>query len=399
MESLPLRSFLVGVLRDMTKKALIFGAGRMGLAVGYDLEKHGMNVFYADSNPSIQVGTQRNFRGGTSNRVIDKVFDKRDPVEVLAKFFEQFSVVVGCADYTQNVRLTKACIQAKTNFCDLGGNNDIVEEQLALSKSAQEAGVTVIPDCGLAPGMAGLLVAYGIQRLKGATSAKMYVGGLPHVPTNPPLNYSSNWSIKGLVNEYVEQAVVLRNGEIVGVPSLSGVENLLLRDVELEAFYTSGGVSTLPKTLASKCPNIEYKTLRYRGHAAIFQVLRDLGFLEHSRLSGGESLRNITEEALDRQLKTNLCEDVVYVKVRIEHGKNSLEFTLKELADSDTGHSAMARTTGYSAAIIAKMLADGEISQQGVIPGELCVPLERYMLNLFQRGITIHEQEFQSVAI
>src|SRR5690606_11402887 len=186
------------------------------------------------------------------------------------------SVVLSSADYRFNEAITKACISAKIHMVDLGGNLFVVERQLAMSAEAERAGITVVPDCGLAPGMACLLGALGVEHFDGeqggaVESMKLRVGGLPAHP-KPPLNYKLVFSVRGLTNEYLEPADVLRDGKLQRVPSLGDVESLEFPAPygTLEAFTTSGGCSTLPRTLAGRVRNLDYKTIRYPGHCAAF---------------------------------------------------------------------------------------------------------------------------------
>src|SRR6185295_5579324 len=119
---------------------------------------------------------------------------------------------ISCVNYWLNERLARAAIEAGTNFCDLGGNNDVVDAELALDAEAKARGVNIIPDCGLAPGMVAVLVAQGLQR-GDFDEVHIRVGGLPLDP-KPPLDYQFVFSVEGLINEYIERARVVRDGKI-----------------------------------------------------------------------------------------------------------------------------------------------------------------------------------------
>ena len=332
-------------------KALIFGAGRMGKAAGFDLEREGFEVVYADYQR--QPGVTQAF--ATDDNV---------------KLFSEFNVVLGCAGYHTNLDLTQQCIEAKTHFCDLGGNNDIVQRQLELDYDAKRVGITIIPDCGLAPGLAGLFAALAIDQLGGkADVVEMYVGGLPFKEPKNAVNYTCNWSIEGLINEYVMPVEKLVNGEIVTCEPFDDIRTVTFFDQIFEAFDTSGGISTLPRTLKDKCPNISYKTLRYPGHAQIFKGLKDLGFFN-------KGMREASTQVLSKALHSSE-KDIVYVNVSaiLIECRKSVSYSLRAIGDDQ--FSAMAKTTGFSIATIAKMLANGEVSS-GVCPAEVCIPLEKY---------------------
>ena len=164
-------------------------------------------------------------------------------------------------------KLARAAIEARTNFCDLGGNNSVVDSELALDAQARAAGINIIPDCGLAPGMVSVLAAHGAARFRRLDELHIRVGGLPQKP-RPPLDYQIVFSVEGLINEYVERARVIRDGEIIEVESMTEVESLQFPAPfgQMEAFQTSGGTSTLPETFLGRIRELDYKTIRYTGN-------------------------------------------------------------------------------------------------------------------------------------
>src|SRR5207245_2122224 len=172
----------------------------------------------------------------------------------------------------------RAAVEARTNFCDLGGNNDVVAAELALHGEAEKQGLNIIPDCGLAPGMVAVLVAHGAARFEKLEKIQLRVGGLPQNP-KPPLDYQLVFSVEGLINEYVERARVIRNGAITFVDSMTEIEQLEFAPPfgRMEAFQTSGGTSTLPETFLGRVRELDYKTIRYPGHCAKFKTMIDLG--------------------------------------------------------------------------------------------------------------------------
>src|SRR5205814_9436056 len=181
-------------------------------------------------------------------------------------------------NYWHNELLARAAIDAGANFCDLGGNNSVVDAELALDAEAKRAGINIIPDCGLAPGMVAVLVAHGAQRFQQLDEVHIRVGGLPQNP-KPPLDYQLIFSVEGLINEYIERARVIRGGKIVEVESMTEIESLEFPAPfgRMEAFQTSGGTSTLPETFLGKVKELDYKTIRYPGHCEKFKTMIDLG--------------------------------------------------------------------------------------------------------------------------
>ena len=167
--------------------------------------------------------------------------------ERITDVMQDYDACLSAVHYWFNVDLTRAAIAAGTHFCDLGGNNTVVGEQLRMDAEAHEAGVTVVPDCGLAPGMANVLAAHGDAPAgRDASALRIRVGGLPQHP-RPPLDYQLVFAVEGLINEYVERCIVIRDGVKLSVEPLTEIESLEFPEPfgTLEAFHTSGGLSTL----------------------------------------------------------------------------------------------------------------------------------------------------------
>jgi lysine 6-dehydrogenase len=307
---------------------------------------------------------------------------------------------VSAVPYFLNASLAKAAIDAGTHFCDLGGNNDIVAAELALDPRAKAAGIGIIPDCGLAPGMANVLAAGAVDALDRAEAVRLRVGGLPQTP-RPPLGYQLVFSPYGLINEYAEPARVRRDGERRTVAPLTEVEPIRFPPPygELEAFHTSGGSSTLVDTLPESVRELDYKTVRYPGHAAIVKALLDLGLFDRDpiRIDGTEIVpRELTATLFAERLAFGEPDAVV---LRVEaHGSKgkgesgvpcTVRYELIDRADPRTGLTAMMRCTGFPAAEIAYLLATGAIDAAGAHPQETVVPVERFVEDLRARGLAI----------
>lgn len=376
-------------------KMLVLGAGRMGLGAVFDLA----------SQPDVTKVTVADMDAQKAREVAQRVGSKVEPV--VLDVSDQAAVVdlmrghastLSCVVYRLNERLARAAIEAGSHFCDLGGNNDVVDAELALDPLARERGVNVIPDCGLAPGMVSLLVAYAAAKFDTTTDIRIRVGGLPLDP-KPPLDYQIVFSVEGLINEYVEHARVIREGELLTVPSMTEVEHLRFPEPfgRMEAFQTSGGTSTLPETFKGRVKNLDYKTIRYPGHCEKFKTMIDLGLCSSEPISvDGVSVapRRVFGETLLRNLPGD-GPDVVLVRVEVEGiraGESQMvRLDIIDRYDETTGLSAMMRTTAFPAAIVALMMARGQATRTGAQPQERCLPPDVFMRELAARNIEVNE--------
>lgn len=379
-------------------KLLVLGAGLQGTAAVFDLlrSRDVARVGLADvSDQRLQAARERFADRRLATHEVD-AGDSERVIEVMAEYDACLSAV----NYWYNVELTRAAIEARTHFCDLGGNNTVVGEQLKLDSAAFAAGITVVPDCGLAPGMANLLAAAAIRRLDEAATVRIRVGGLPQDP-KPPLDYQLVFAVEGLINEYVERCVVVRDGVRLSVEPLSEIETLEFPPPfgTLEAFHTSGGLSTLARTFAGKVHDMDYKTIRYPGHCAKMRALYELGFFATEPVVVGEQAvapRAVTGRVLERLLDHE-GPDCVLVRVTAIGTKNSgrrrIEYEIIDRADSQNGITAMMRCTAYPASIVLQMLASKRIETHGVVVQERAVPAEEFITELAKRNIQVQERQ------
>jgi lysine 6-dehydrogenase len=375
-------------------KILVLGAGRMGYGAVYDL---------AYNSPAVESITVADLDGEKAVELAEKVgTDKIKPRRADASNYREtvdlmrgHDAAISCVNYWHNAALSKAAIETNCNFCDLGGNNYVVDEQLALSEQAKQAGINIIPDCGLAPGMVSILAMHGAEKFNEIEKIHIRVGGLPQNP-KPPLDYQLVFSVEGLINEYVETARVIRGGEIREVESMTEIESLSFDNFPpLEAFQTSGGTSTLPDTFSGKLRELDYKTIRYAGHCEKFKTMIDLGLCSGEKISIDDketTPRRVFCELLTKNLPADQRD---YVLVRLEFVGNSdgeakrLRYDIVDKSDEKTGLSAMMRTTAFPASIIAQMMARGEVSERGAIPQEKAIDAEKFVAELDRRNIKI----------
>jgi lysine 6-dehydrogenase len=372
---------------------LVLGAGRMGLGAAHDLASQSDvdRVTVADVNAerahlvASRVG---------SDKVVPVHLDVTDH-DAVVRLMGEHAAVLSCVVYHLNVQLAQAAVQAGTNFCDLGGNNTVVDAELALDPQAHERGVNIIPDCGLAPGMVAVLVAHGAARFETLDEIHIRVGGLPRDP-RPPLDYQLVFSVEGLINEYIERARVIRDGKIVEVDSMTELEALDFPAPfgTMEAFQTSGGTSTLPETFLGRVRQLDYKTIRYPGHCEKFKTMIELGLCgSEPILIDGTSIapRRLFGEMLVRTLPHDEP-DVVLVRVEFAGGRKHLQYDIIDRYDPATGLSAMMRTTAFPASIVALMMARGQITKKGALPQERCVPPDLFMEELAARKIVVEQR-------
>jgi lysine 6-dehydrogenase len=374
-------------------KIAVIGAGLMGRAAVYDLAHNPkvdmVGVYDIDVKLARQVARSYGNRKSVAGR-----FDAGD-VKKAAALFKRFNAVVSAVTYRYNPGLAKAAISAGAHFFDLGGNNDAVDAEFKLDGAAKRAGVVVIPDCGLAPGMVSVIAAGDIARFDKPESVHIRVGGLPQKP-HPPLDYQMLFSAEGLINEYYEPAVALRNGRAVAIESLGEIESLTFAGLgKFEAFSTSGGTSTLPKTYKGILKNLDYKTIRYPGHCERFKTMMDIGLASWEKIMvDGVRVtpRSVFKAVLDKNLSLNEP-DLSLVRIttegKIGGQRKRLVSEIIDRFDRRTGLTSMMRCTSFPVTIIAVMASSGQIPACGVIPQEKAVDPDIFESELAKRRIII----------
>ncbi len=378
-------------------KLLVLGAGLQGCACAYDLLQNPAitQVTLADLRPD---KLPKFLAGDWNGRLRTIRLDVSDSAAVRSAFAGQ-AAVMSAIPYYYNGPMARAAVEGGCHFSDLGGNTEIVLEQKKLHQQAEAKGISVIPDCGLAPGMVNILAAEGIRRLDQAEKVKIFVGGLPQAP-EPPLNYQIVYSLEGALDYYTTPSWVLRGGRPVQVDALSEVESVEFPSPvgTLEAFHTGGGISTLPFAYQGKIDVMEYKTLRYPGHAAVVRPIRELGLLanEPIEVKGSKVVpRDVFIAAVSPKLSKPNGRDLVALQVQVtgaRQGKaTSVTFRLLDYYDAKHGISAMMRTTGYSLAITGQMQVDGRVTAKGVHTPDEAIPFRDYVSELGKRGIRIEE--------
>ena len=380
-------------------RMLVLGAGLQGSACAYDLLQNPAiaEVHLADRESASLPAFLAPFLDSPRLRRIE--LDARDHAAA-RRAMEGTRAVMCALPYYFNLDMTRLAIDAGAHFSDLGGNTEIVVRQKALDALARSKGVTVIPDCGLAPGMVNILAQLGIGKLDSVSSVKIYVGGLPQAPEGP-LKYQIVYSLEGVLDYYTTLSWVLRGGKRHQVVALSERVNVDFPAPvgTLEAFHTAGGLSTMAFRYEGKIPTMEYKTLRYPGHAQIMEDIRSLGLLDLEPVMTKDGTRVIPRDAFVATVGPRLTkpagQDLVALRVTVE-GTNGGKpaFWGRELIDYfDAAHgiSSMMRCTGYSLAITGLLQAAGEVRPAGVHTPDECMPGDRYVAELAARGVLVKE--------
>jgi len=378
-------------------RMLVLGAGLQGSACAYDLlqDNEVTEVRLAD----LHVGHLPEFLAPFSGpRLIPTTLDVRDRDAVLGAM-RNCDAVMSAIPYYFNYDLARLAVEAGVHFCDLGGNTEIVFKQKQLDSRARDKDITVVPDCGLAPGMVNILSEYGIRQLDSVDSVKIFVGGLPQHP-EPPLNYMLVYSLEGALDYYTTLSWVLRDCKRTQVTALSEREPVEFPSPlgTLEAFHTAGGLSTMAFRYEGKIPTMEYKTLRYPGHAELMEDIRALGLLDLEPVDV-KGVKVVPRDAFIASVQPKLTKpkgrDLVALRVVVKGKKNGAPatktFQLVDRYDEKHDISAMMRTTGYSLSITGLMQVRRQIQPPGVHTPDECVPPEQYIIELRKRGIDIQE--------
>jgi lysine 6-dehydrogenase len=376
-------------------RMLVLGAGLQGSACAFDLLQQTdvtevrLADLHVDHLPSFLtpwVGT----------RLLPTRLDVRDHDAVRA-LMKDSDAVMSAIPYYFNLDLARLAVEAGTHFCDLGGNTEIVFKQKELNEAAEAKGCSVVPDCGVAPGMVNILAQYGIDQFDSVDSVKIYVGGLPQRP-EPPLNYQIVYSLEGVLDYYTTLSWIVRDGKREQVKALSEIESVEFPSPvgTLEAFHTAGGLSTMGFRYEGKIRSMEYKTLRYPGHAAIMRAIRDLGLLdmEPVDVKGTKVVpRDVAVALMGPRLTKPESEDLVALRVTVSGSVNGTRKTvgwqLIDRYDTKHGISAMMRTTGYSLAITGLFQVRGLVKERGVRTPDEAMPGREYVAELAKRGIEL----------
>jgi lysine 6-dehydrogenase len=390
--------------KPMSKKIYaVLGGGRQGTAAAYDMAKWGEaeKVLIADIDLETAQKAARRVNKLRGRKIAEgHQVDVTDHAR-LVEFLQGVDSFLSAVPYWYNPAITRAAIEAKACMTDLGGNTDLVREQMKLSPQAQQAGIAIIPDCGQVPGMGTSLSVYAMSLLDETDEILMWDGGNPLHP-QPPFNYILTFNIAGLTNEYYGVANFIRGGQRVEVPTFLSEDYETVEFPEpigtMEAFVAGGGTSTMPWTFEGKLKTLWNKTLRWPGHFAEWQAYMKAGMLETAPVDANGvqvSPRDVLHAVLDPKIRAKPGEpDLVIVRVLAKGRKDGRPAeALVELIDrydERLGFTAMERTTGWDGALKAILNAQG-VTPRGVNPAEIAIEGPRYAEELRKRGFSLTE--------
>ncbi|MFZ5808707.1 MAG: saccharopine dehydrogenase family protein [Chloroflexota bacterium] len=385
----------------MMTSFVVLGAGRQGCAAGYDMARWGgaEQVILADANlETAQRAAERINRLLGRQAAVGQQLDVSDEAAV-GSILAGKDACLSAVPYYYNLAITRLAVEKSVHYCDLGGNTDIARQQHELDRHAREKGISIIPNCGQVPGMGTTLIVYAMGLLDETQDVYMWDGGLPQHP-KPPFNYLLTFHIAGLTNEYAEPAVFLRDGKVTLVEPMTEMETVDFPPPigKLEAFVTGGGLDTAPWTFEGKLRTLQNLTLRYPGHFTQLRAYYDLGLWDLKPIRVGEQEvvpREVFHALFEPKVVNPAEKDLFIIRVRAVGKKDDRQaeawVEVIDYYDELTGFTAMERGTGWSAAIVAEMMARGE-TPKGAGGVEKMVPAEPFVEQLRLRGIQVREE-------
>lgn len=374
----------------MVVKVAVLGAGMMGSVIAKDLVQQGEfdTVVVADSDEKKLSNVER-FVG---RRVVAEILDVKD-LERASRFIGSFDVVASALPHGAVHYANIAAVKAGGRMVDIA----FEDEQMSLNEEAISKGAMLIPGCGLAPGLGGILLANGVKEVKGY-DGRILVGGLPQKPEEP-FRYRLLFSIVGLIREYTEDARVIKEGKLLRVKPFDHVMSFRFpRPVgELEGFYTDG-LATLLYTMKGM-RNMSEVTLRWPGHASKIKFLIDAGFFDRKEMEvNGLSISpyDFTLALLEKKLSQGDSRDMTVMRVEVRGERGSMSYYMLDLYDEKNGITSMARTTGYTCSAVASFVARHLIKGKGIVAPETAISgklFEKLLEELAKRKVTIKKSK------
>lgn len=353
-------------------KVVVLGTGMIGTTIVYELSKSDVidEVVAVDgSHVSLEKCLNRIESPKVSGEVV--ALNNKDS---LSRLLKDVDIAVACLPHFLSLPTINAAIQAKCHLVDLVGSQ--FEEKKALHELAKNAGILIVPGCGVAPGIVNFLAARGADLLDVAEEATMICGGIPRHPL-APLWYQVVFRLESVMGLYTKKPLVAENGRVVELTPFSGIENIRFPDPigECEAIVSDG--HSVVFTLKDKIKNIYEKTVRYKGHFEKMKVLYELGFLDEQPIEvEGKSVnpKQFTMAMLEPQLKGKSEADITVLRVTVsglkDKEKAKLEWEMLDFYDANKERTSMANTTAIPAVIMTEWIATRKINKIGVIPPE-----------------------------
>ena len=360
----------------------------MGSVIGWDLARsEGVDsVVVADIDPVRLEGVKKRTPGRKLSTEILNIKDRKKVVS----FLEGFDVAASALPHGVVHDSDVAAAESGAKLVNIA----FEDEQMALDGKARRTGALLIPGCGVAPGLGGILLVHGLEQIGGGNEGHILVGGLPQKPI-PPFDYRLVFSIVGLLREYIDDARVFRNGKVLKVRPFSTVETYKFPPPigKLEGFATDGLASLVYTMKGMK--TLDEITLRWPGHAEKMNLLMESGFFSKEKVRAGEvevSPLEVSWGVLGKKLAEGDPRDITVMRVIAKGKKGRQVYDMIDRYDEKNGVSSMAKTTAYTASIVTQMIGEGRIGGKGTIPPEVAVRgslVDELISELGRRGVKI----------
>lgn len=345
------------------KKVIVLGAGLVGKAMALDLARS-FDVTATDINDEALKAVE-------AHGIKTQKVDFANPA-TLATVLTPFDLVIGAVPGFLGLQTARTVIEAGKNMVDI---SFFPEDPFQLDELAKKKNVTIVTDCGVAPGMSNIILGYHNQRMK-IDTYECLVGGLP-VVREWPYEYKAVFSPIDVIEEYIRPARYVQNGAMVVKEALSDAELVHFPGVGTLESWNSDGLRSLIKTIPN-VPNMIEKTLRYPGCIEYLRVLRESGFFSYEEIDvKGVKIRpiDLTAKLLFPKWKLKPGEEeftVMRIRIDGEEGgkKKSYEYYVHDKTEKSTGTLSMARTTGYTCTAVAHLVANGQYDRKGISPPE-----------------------------
>ena len=370
-----------------SKHILVLGSGIVGRAAAWDLARRGHDVTVADEDADAADAVAAEFG------IAALQLDVRDWTST-EDLMRDHDAVVAAVPYVFGFDLAKCAVAAGSHYFDFGGNPTVVKKQLQLDGLARGHDVAIVPDCGLAPGLANVLAAGLIEEAEAqeVDSVQIRVGCLPQHPRGA-LQYQLAFYPGGLINEYAEPCEIVSNGKKMTVEPLTRLESLEWKGWNtLEAFATAGGTSTMCHDYEGIVRDLEYKTIRYPGHGQAFRAMLEIGLFEDDkRTVGGTEMapRALLEDLLAEHLPQD---ELDLVLLRVEAEAERVSTTLEMVDRHDGRFSALARTTAFPATALCDLVVRREVKFVGAAAMHNVAPPDLLMRELAAVGLTVETE-------
>ena len=387
-------------------RVCIIGAGKQGAAAAYDIllySKPKKLILLDISAESLKLCNEKIKTVISNNtQIISEVIDFKNQ-DKLVSILSNYDIMLSAVPYPLNPMLTKIAIKAQISMVDLGGHTKNVIKQLSYHQHALDNNITIVPDCGMGPGMNVTMACLAMEKFDIPEDIYIWDGGLPQNP-KPPWNYSLFFNIQGLTNEYDGDAYFLRNSKVTRVSCFEDIEVLDFETLgTLEAAVTSGGLSTMPWTYEGKLKTLENKTLRYKGHWDEMKAFRKLGLFNEQTISfKGTSFapREFYHHLLEPQLSIDDKYDICLMRVDaygvLDGKRKGFRYDVIEKYDEKTCFMAMEKWTGWHASIVMQKIMDGTI-KKGAYPIEKALLGSDFYDEIMKRNYNITLKEIKPV--